>query len=331
MGAAARGKGRREDADARGRDAEARAGGEDRARARVGGGVGRPRGRRGKTGGGEGGARPAGVRLRGAQDWSGGGQGRSGRSPHSPPGGRRRRKSRSPCSGWGAAATGVQGPGCGRRAAEPLRAGGSGGRAERGRTREGSPRLEVMRGSACCVPGSVLPGRRIHGRAELAMQLLRPARRERRESRCGGRWRRRAGTRPAPRPDAQFGSCLGREGGRAARAVGRCSLWATGSRRRGGAGAGHCGSSSPSCVSEAHKGLLADSNPHRASRRLPGFWGRCLRDLRLLERGRCGGLRRLRGGGGAARAVAPWYPRGRGAGVAPAGGGGAGGLGPGGR
>lgn len=165
------------------------------------------------------------------QDWSGGGQGRSGRSPHSPPGGRRRRKSRSPCSGWGAAATGVQGPGCGRRAAEPLRAGGSGGSAERGRTREGSPRLEVMRGSACCVPGSVLPGRRLHGRAELAMQLLRP---ERRESRCGGRWRRRAGTRPAPRPDAQFGSCLGREGGRAARAVGRCSLWATGSQRRGG-------------------------------------------------------------------------------------------------
>lgn len=127
-----------------------------------------------------------------------------------------------------------RGRGCGRRAAEPLRAGGSGGRAERRRTREGSPGLEVMRGSARCVPGSVLRGRRLHGRAELAMQLLRPARWERRESRCGGRRRQRAGTRPAPRPDAQFGSCLGREGGRAASAVGKCSLWATGSRRRGG-------------------------------------------------------------------------------------------------
>lgn len=61
------------------------------------------------------------------------------------------------------------------------------------------------------------------------------------------------------------------------------------------------------------------------------MWGRCLRDLRLPERGRCGGSRRLCGGGGAARAVAPRSPRGRGAGVVPAGGGGADGLGRGGR
>ena len=47
------------------------------------------------------------------------------------------------------------------------------------------------------------------------------------ESLRGGRRRRRAGTRPAPRPDAQFGSSLRREGGRAARAVGKCSLGAT--------------------------------------------------------------------------------------------------------
>lgn len=190
--------------------------------------------RRRKAGGGEGGDRGAGVRLRGAQDLGGGGRGRSRRSSHSPQGGRRRRMSRSPYSGWGAAAVGVQGPECGPRVAGPLGAGGSGGRVEPRRTREGSPRPEVMGGSACRVPDSVLPGRWPQGRAELAMQFPRLARRERLESRCGGRRRRRAGTRPAPRPDAQFGSCLGREGGRAARAVGKCSLRATGRRRRGG-------------------------------------------------------------------------------------------------
>lgn len=68
----------------------------------------------------------------------------------------------------------------------------------------------------------------------------------------------------------------------------------------------------PGCAAEAHKGRLADSNPHRALRRLPGLRRRCLRDLRPSERGMCGGSRRLGGGGGAARAVAPWSPRGRG-------------------
>lgn len=55
-----------------------------------------------------------------AQDRGEGGRGLPRRSSHSPPGGKRRRRSRSPCSGWGAAAAGVQGPGCGRRVAGPL-------------------------------------------------------------------------------------------------------------------------------------------------------------------------------------------------------------------
>lgn len=51
-----------------------------------------------------------------------------------------------------------RGPGCGRRDTEPLRAGGSGGRTERGRTREGSPRLEMMRGLGALRPRLSAPG-----------------------------------------------------------------------------------------------------------------------------------------------------------------------------
>lgn len=49
---------------------------------------------------------------------------------------------------------GLQGPGCGRRATGPLGAGGSGGRAARRRTREGSPRLEMMGGGCDPMDGS---------------------------------------------------------------------------------------------------------------------------------------------------------------------------------
>ena len=98
--------------------------------------------------------------------------------------------------------------------------------------------------------------------------------------------------------------------------------------RGAGAGAGHCGSRSHRSAAEAHKGPLEDSNPQRAPRRVPGLRRRWLRDLSPPERGRCGGSGRLGGGGGAARAVAPRSPRGRGrSGVAPADGGGADGLG----
>ena len=45
----------------------------------------------------------------GAPDRPEGGQGLSGRSSHSPPGGKRRRRSRSPCSGWGAATADCRG------------------------------------------------------------------------------------------------------------------------------------------------------------------------------------------------------------------------------
>lgn len=164
----------------------------------------------------------------------------------------------------------------------------------------------------CRVLDTVLSGRRLHSRAELSMQVLRPARLERRESRCGGwRRRRRAGTRPAPRPDAQFGSCLGREGGRAARAAGKCSLGATESSARGRA-RGIVGVIVLGSAAEAHKGPLEDSNPQRAPRRLLGLWRQWLGDLRPPERGRCGDSRRLGDGGGAEQPRAPRSPRGRG-------------------
>lgn len=86
----------------------------------------------------------AGVRLRGTKERGGGGRGRTESSSHSPLGGRRRRRSRSPCSGWGAAAVGVQRPEYRHRTVGLLGAGGSGGRVGPGQTGEGSPRQEVM-------------------------------------------------------------------------------------------------------------------------------------------------------------------------------------------
>lgn len=259
------------------------------------------------------------------------GRGRSGRSPHSPPGGRRRRKSRSPCSGWGAAATGVQGPGMrapGHRAAQ-----GWGLRRPR---------------RARADPGGVAPAggdegaRRVASRAQCSRAGGSTAEQSWRCSSCGrrgGRGGRVAagggggGERePDPLPDLTPSSARV-SGGRAGEPRGLSGNVVCGRREAEGAGAGaeHCGSSSPSSASEGHKGRLADSSPHRALRRQPGLWGRWLRDLRLPERGRCGGSRWLCGGGGAARVVAPRSRRGRGAGVTPAGGGGADGLGRGGR
>ncbi|XP_032157964.1 uncharacterized protein LOC116567168 [Mustela erminea] len=92
---------------------------------------------------------------------------------------------------------------------------------------------------------------------------------------------------PDPLPDLTPSSARV-SGGRAGEPRGLSGNVVCGRREAEGAGvdAEHCGSSSPSSASEAHKGRLADSSPHRAPRRLPGLWGRCLRDQRLPERGR---------------------------------------------
>lgn len=217
----------------------------------------------------------------------------------------------------GGGGCGSAGAECGLRTVGPLGAGGSGGRVGPGRTGEGSPRLEVMGGLGVSRPGLCAPGPAAPRPSRVRDAGPAAGAAGEAESRCGGRRRRRrAGTRPAPRPDAQFGSCLRREGGRSAKPVGKCSLRGTGSREGGGVARGRAlgivGVVVPGSAAEAHKVRLEDSKPHRAPRRRGGGvsgtgdrWGLC------------GGSRRLGGGGGAARAVAPLSPRGRvGAGLA---------------
>lgn len=126
---------------------------------------------------------------------------------------------------------------------------------------------------------------------------------KRREKLCGRRRRRlRAGTRPAPRPDAQFGSCLGREGGSAASAVGQCSPGCPAPAVRG--------------VARALLGTVVHCPPARRTETATGLqvpWGfkaaagagAGLVDWRPRERGRSGGSRQLgRGGRGGTSALA---------------------------
>lgn len=193
----------------------------------------------------------------------------------------------------------MQEPGCGRGAAERSGLGapadsqseGGPGRGRPGWRRRGTQRVASQ--ARCSRTGDSTASR--VGDAAFAA--------ERRERLCGGR-RRRAGTRPAPRPDAQFGSCLGREGGSAARAVGKCS---PGSLDVAGgvayAALGIVGVAVPCRTAGTLSGLDRTLSPR-------GLCGgcrvrrRCFQESRVPERGSCGGSRRLGGGGGAARAAA---------------------------
>lgn len=229
------------------------------------------------------------------------GEGAAKRSSYSPRGGRRRRRSRSPCSGWGAVAVGVPKPECGRGPTGRSGPGGSGtAQGEGGHGRGGVARAGGDGGVAVSRRRLTDPEPESSQRTEWRMQPLRPA-----------LWRGGRGTvgggggdserEPDRLPDLTPSSARV-SGGRAGAPRGSSGtvvrvVWTSSCRGCGPLGALHYGSGSPWRCTEAAWRLSQNSNSQEALRQLtnaeavltglgslragevrglsqPGWWGR---------------------------------------------------------
>lgn len=177
------------------------------------------------------------------------GEGAARRSSHSPRGGKRRRRSRSPCSGWGAAAVGVPRPECESGPAGRSGPGGSGtAEGEGGPVRGGVARAGGDGGVGVSRRRLADPGPESPRRTEWRMQLPRPMLwRGGRDTEGGGGGD--SEREPDRLPDLTPSSARvsgGRAGalrgssGTVVRGGWTSSMWGCGAR-----GARHCGNRSP--------------------------------------------------------------------------------------